>query len=984
MRPHQLTLTAFGPFAGTVSVDFDTLATGGLFLLHGDTGAGKTTLLDCLGFALYGRVPGDRAAARRLRSDHAPAEVRTSVRLEATLSGRRMRVTRSPEQTRPKLRGAGTTTTPATVHLEELRAGEWHTVSTRAGEADAELADLVGMSADQFFQVVLLPQGEFARFLRSDSTRRAEVLARLFATDRFAAVETWLAARRITTAREAEALRQQQDLLVARAAQASGQEPPEDVTDDWLPSLLAEAEQSEAAAARDEAPCLADRDTARAALDAAERLSAAQAERREALQTRDRLAGDAAGVAALGVELAAARRAQGVAGLLDAARRRAEAWLPAARAEAAARAALPDPTLSVPEVSAAVEAGRERAGRLDGLRELQAQIARERTAQAAATAEATAAASRAAVARDLLAALPARRDAAQREVDRGRDAALALPALLAEGDRLRSALTDARTVEMTAARAAALREEHLAAREVAQERKEAEQDLRLAVVDAMIARLAAQLAPDTPCPVCGSTVHPDPSELTLSGIGQEDEERARQALEEAQQEAARIASALEVELTRSAEAATRLADAGHPDATVPALQALLEAAEAAAGAAAAEAAGGASAESALAGLVEAQAAAETDLMTATHAWEAAARRAEEAGRRAEEAAVGLAAHLEGALDLDGAVRDTAARVAAAEAVVAAAGAAGQALDEALAAADDAAAASVSAGFAGTAQAGAAVRTPEWVADAEARLRAHADASAATQAALERPDLAVALDPPADVAAAEAQLAHADGLLATAQQSRALAARRRSDLAALVPALSDVRARLRPAEEQAARVRRLADLCAGTSTANTLRMTLSAYVLAARLEEVAAVASGRLLQMTQGRYSLAHTDGGARGGSRAGLGLLARDAWTGQDRDTATLSGGETFLASLALALALADVATAEAGGARIQALFVDEGFGTLDEDTLDEVMDVLDGLREGGRVVGLVSHVAELRARIPAQVHVRKGRSGSHLVVLGC
>jgi exonuclease SbcC len=108
------------------------------------------------------------------------------------------------------------------------------------------------------------------------------------------------------------------------------------------------------------------------------------------------------------------------------------------------------------------------------------------------------------------------------------------------------------------------------------------------------------------------------------------------------------------------------------------------------------------------------------------------------------------------------------------------------------------------------------------------------------------------------------------------------------------------------------------------------------------------------------------------------------AGPGQDRETSTLSGGETFLASLALALGLADVVQAEAGGTRIEALFVDEGFGTLDEDTLDEVMDVLDGLREGGRVVGLVSHVAELRARIPAQVHVRKTRRGSSVELIGC
>jgi len=159
------------------------------------------------------------------------------------------------------------------------------------------------------------------------------------------------------------------------------------------------------------------------------------------------------------------------------------------------------------------------------------------------------------------------------------------------------------------------------------------------------------------------------------------------------------------------------------------------------------------------------------------------------------------------------------------------------------------------------------------------------------------------------------------------------------------------------------------------------MTLSSFVLAARLEEVAAAASERLLSMTAGRYSLVHSDA-RKGNAKAGLSLLACDAWTGIDRDTATLSGGETFLASLALALGLADVVTAESAGTPMEALFIDEGFGTLDEETLDEVMNVLDGLRAGGRIVGIVSHVTELRQRVPAQVHVRKSRAGSHVEII--
>ena len=158
------------------------------------------------------------------------------------------------------------------------------------------------------------------------------------------------------------------------------------------------------------------------------------------------------------------------------------------------------------------------------------------------------------------------------------------------------------------------------------------------------------------------------------------------------------------------------------------------------------------------------------------------------------------------------------------------------------------------------------------------------------------------------------------------------------------------------------------------------MRLSAYVLAARLEEVAAAATERLATMSGGRYALVHSDERVKGGGRSGLGLRVVDAWTGVERDTCTLSGGESFTASLALALGLADVVQAESGGTAIETLFVDEGFGTLDEETLDEVMTTLDGLRDGGRVVGLVSHVLDLRARIPTQLEVRKTRTGSTLV----
>ena len=228
MRPHRLRVTAFGAFGGTVEVSFDELASSGLFLLHGETGAGKTTLLDAIGFALYGRVPGERGKARRLRSDHAAPGTATEVQLEATLGGRRMRITRKPEQERPKRRGAGTTTEQAKVLLEELTGASWQAVSTRAGEADTEIADLMGMSADQFFQVVLLPQGEFAKFLHADAGDRAKLLQRLFGTDRFRKVEDWLADRRRVTARAVEEAEGGITAHLARVTQAAGLEDADD------------------------------------------------------------------------------------------------------------------------------------------------------------------------------------------------------------------------------------------------------------------------------------------------------------------------------------------------------------------------------------------------------------------------------------------------------------------------------------------------------------------------------------------------------------------------------------------------------------------------------------------------------------------------------------------------------------------------------------------------------------------------------------
>ena len=983
MRPHRLRLTAFGPFAGDVEVDLDALASSGLFLLRGDTGAGKTTLLDAMGFALYGRVPGVRNDAKRLRSDHAAPEVQTEVQLEATMAGRRIRVTRSPEYDRPKKSGSGTTTQKAKVLLEELVDGAWTTLSTAAREAGDEILDLVGMSAEQFFQVVLLPQGEFAKFLRADSTARVALLERLFDTRLFRSVEEELVARRMATSRAVEAVRSQVALATARVAQAAGvEEPAETPSQQWAQALRAAAVAARCAAETAAASLGARRDAARVVAEEARRLAVAQDRRRQLLAAEEVLAGRLREMTAVRSEAEQARRAAEVAAVLRQVQARSADAAAALDARLAARARLTAVGLAVEApvdvVDAAGSAARKRLGALDALRPLAVAIAQEEQATAAALAEAERAVTAGAEVSVRLAALPALRERRAAELAQARQAAVRLPAAEALREALRVAAADAAALAVVSGAADQLREELLLAREKAVSLRDKAADVREARLEAIRFELASMLVDGDPCPVCGSLFHPDPSEVRGERVTRDDEDLARAAAESAQRDVEELGARLAAAEAEAEALVARLAGR-----TAEAVAASLASVDAELAVVAPLAAAVVAREQALEALETEQGALEQQRSALEVAAEEAGRRAAEAQARADRDRGRLGAELHGAASLDEAVEAAALVVEAAESVLGAEALVARCEQELMAAQAAAEAAAVEHGFPAVAAAAAAARDQAWRARTEQVLRAYDDERAATAAALASPELAVPLDVAADVEGTSAALAAADAALEEATAVAATAVARATALDDLVPALTSLLEELGPVLEQARQVRSLADLCTGAG-ANALRMTLSSFVLAARLEEVAAAASERLLRMTQGRYSLIHTDGAARGGARSGLGLLARDTWTGQDRETSTLSGGETFLASLALALGLADVVAAEAGGARIEALFVDEGFGTLDEDTLDEVMDVLDGLREGGRVVGLVSHVSELKQRIPAQVHVRKGRAGSDLVVLGC
>ncbi|MFF0747073.1 AAA family ATPase [Streptomyces sp. NPDC004111] len=991
MRLHSLRITAFGPFGATQGVDFDALAAAGLFLLHGPTGAGKTSVLDAVCFALYGSVPGAREGrGLTLRSDHADPGVRTEVVLDLTVGGRRLEITRQPAQQRPKKRGDGFTTEKAQSWLREYdgTTRQWRALSRSHQEIGEEVLQLVGMSREQFCQVVLLPQGEFARFLRADAEARGRLLGKLFDTRRFAAVEERLAELRRTAEQQVKAGDDKLLSLADRMAEAGGPAAAGWPAPDQRPGDpgLAGAVLGWAAVARSGAR--ERRDVAALAAAATESRQAAARraleEQRELARLQERYAETRRRADALDERreefdrLCArqdlARAADRVAPALGLRATAEAAHLAADRAHRAARSNLP-PALAdagAEQLAEQERRMRQELGGLDSARRAERRGAEIVAERADLDRQARADDDLLQEAEEWLAGWDAGRRRHQERIEAAQEAATRASHLESQLEPARARLDAARRRDELEHQVTEGEDRLRAARDTAADARQQWHDLRERRLSGIAAELAAGLRDGEPCKVCGATGHPAPARPGTGHVDRAAEARAEAEYGRADEVRGRADSALS--RLREAHAAAR-AEAG--GATVAELAELArqlrdEHARAHGRAADTHAAREAldRAEREHARRVDAQQQAERRSAARTSRREALdgelavleeeLRRVRgEAGSVAEQAhllerRVGILAH-------------------AAEAVRAY-----ESTAEQLKAADDRLAdAAFRAGFA----------TPQEAADAllddvrQRELQHRIDGWQAERAAvaerLRETDAAhAAARPAADLDRALDAVAAADRQQRAAASAYDAARERCAALARLSRQAEEETRGLGPLREEYERVARLAGLTAGTSADNERKMRLESYVLAARLEQVAAAATARLHRMSQGRYTLVHSDAKA-GGRRSGLGLHVVDAWTGRERDTATLSGGETFFASLALALGLADVVTEEAGGVGLDTLFIDEGFGSLDEQTLDEVIDVLDSLRERDRSVGIVSHVGDLRQRIGTRLEVLKGREGS-------
>jgi exonuclease SbcC len=979
MRLHHLRLRAFGPFADEQRIDFDPLGVGGLFLLDGPTGAGKSTVLDAITFALYG--PGERGGDGRLHSHFAGSGVEPEVQLEFSLRGTRQRVTRSPEHQRPKRRGEGMTTQPARVHLERFEAGRWVSRSSNKAEVGDLLADDLGLSRDQFTQVVLLPQGEFMRFLRADDDDRRVLLTKLFGTELYDRITDELDRRRKVADQDVDAADRRLRTALAAAAEAAHV----DVVDR---DVLIAADRGERKAHLDALAERLESEVARTSgelVAASDRFEVHQRRCSAAVLAAERAARFLAASQALAAHASARPAHEQLAQrLADAGR--AEPIRPLLGASAEAHQALTAATRTLlrlaPEANEEWRRGEgaadlqdlaseqtRRAGELTHLVEREDQLDALRTEAAQLRAVADAGAERAAALAARAAQLPELRQTLADQLSAARESAAGRAPLRARHDALQGQLDAAQALAAVSAERAVLSEQ----REAAYARYVAAVDEHQHRVDArlsnMAAELAGQLAEGEPCAVCGSTEHPRPARAAPGAVTAADVSAAAQARAAAERDRdERTAELAEVD-RRATELAVRAAGAD-PDALAQTVAAL--------GAADAAAA-------VLDDVAETHRLLEVEMSRLAPDVISADRAAVQAAGVAEqaEAAVrALAAELADAAHGHDSVRARQASVRKAAALATCLAAAVRDIASAratgVAASRRAETEARERGFPDLAAALAAVLAPEELDHVRAAVAAYRTEDERVRAVLA--DAGEWNDASAQAAVASAAREQSDLVAAEAAVRVAVAAADRA--ADIKRRFAAARGHVHAAQEQLERLRaetapvvHLAKLARGM--AGQRRVNLTTYVLRHWFEQVVGAANVRLTGMSSGRYELVRVDEGSSRSERTGLTLQVLDRHTGERRSTRSLSGGETFYTSLALALGLADVVRAEAGGVDLDTLFIDEGFGSLDPDTLDDVMAVIDELRGHGRTVGIVSHVSELKHRIAERIEVRRLPDGS-------
>lgn len=1010
MRPLKLTLRSFGPFTGEQVVDFTQYGDNAFLLIHGPTGAGKTTILDGICYALYGDASGEKRDEHYLRSQQARGDALCEVEFLFQVGPRRFHIKRTPPQ----------------VVLQKGRQREIkHLVEfcqvdssgavlgdrlTKVGEVRQKVEEVLGFTSDQFRQVVVLPQGEFRKLLLAKSDEKEQILEKLFNTTRFKAVEQSLKNRRATLGGELKELKAAIEGILVSNSVVSAKELEEQFVqlgsrlDDLAARRMQQIELQQQAEQRlQQARALADQfaelDSARSSH---EQLDSRKAEV-ERQSVRTERATRALNLVDLNESISRTTKVLNDHKLELAAIAETVTSLQEQRILCEQQLAMHSETAArIPQMAAEKALLEEQLRRINQLSE-----ACQRTQDAAKVEK------KARTELDKLKLSLARHEQLLADCTATTEALAAQAAeagrLQLEHDSLARLVAARRQLAEETLNLAGLHDELQAAGQAVADadtrllhQQGVYDDLQQRFVAGQASLLVKELADGKPCPVCGSTDHPRPAEIAGEVPTAKDLEKARKQVAEADK-ACRLAreqaGSIQVyqgELTARIEGlCTQLGDAAEQDLT----KLVSRQEQVAARLAAAEAA---------ARDLEKNRAEQIRLRdVAAHEREKLA--TDEAscneltvrleGLRAVEASLAADGGDGNAVSVGKSIADLEASAALAQKNFKDAEKKRADVESRLATAQGQQVEKQQQAIRLEAELGEQQNTFDLRLDMEGfvsqkdwresrmprdeieKARIEVDRfnrmlSAAQErlaraegvcSGLERPDLPVA----------ESAKTEADAALGQLQQEMGQVEGSRTAVQSALVTIGEKARRIELLEQEYAVAGRLADLTGGQ---NPKRMTLQRYVLAALFEEVALAASQRLARMSRGRYHLVRSETPRDGKSTSGLDLDVTDDHTGDKRPAFTLSGGESFLASLSLALGLSDVVMAQCGGRYLDCIFIDEGFGSLDGETLDYALNTLIELHRSGRVIGIISHVAELRERIASQIEVMPSKEGSTVV----
>ncbi len=913
MRPVTLKLSAFGPYAGKLELEFEKLGRSGLYLITGDTGAGKTTIFDAITFALFGEPSGDNRDASMLRSQYASPETATEVELCFDYAGKRYTVKRNPQYTRRKSRGEGYTEENAKA---ELKYPDGRIV-TKTREVNQAITEILGVDRNQFGQIAMLAQGDFRKLLKATTDERKRIFQKLFHTENYNRLQMRLKDEASSLGKRFDQTNRsiqqyigsiackEDDVLSLELKKAKDNQLPPDEVMDLLTSLI-EQDQGEYDAVTEQSEEL---EKALAAV--INRLAVAESQRK----TEEALNRD---LAELEAEKA---RLQPLQAEWQAKEENKPAIEKTAAAIAALNAELPD-YAKLDEQKALYEAFSASIAELEqGIAESGEEIRSSTEA----------------------------RDRMRGELD---------TLGTAETDRLSAENRLARQEEQLEA-AEALEEEVKAIRKLSSELRAAQADylskaqkaesLRAdydrkhrAYLDEQAGILAQTLTEGTPCPVCGSLTHPSPARLSAQAPGKAELDRAKAAAEKADREASKAseeAGKLGTELETRKDASVRNNRAWLPAADYEELVRILPEKHAALEKEADEGRetlkrldGKVKRKQALTGLIrekdellktlsEKYGEQEKRLAKETTEWKNADARI---GELAEKLRFASKEEAEAEIDrLEDARREMQAAIDAAK----------NALDE----------------------------EREKITALEAAVKTYRDALTGR----------IEIDMETETQRQAALNAEKTGLSDRAKKAYSRLETNREiqkNISGKIGEAAEI-------ERQLRWVRNLSETANGNLSGKD-KIMLETYVQMMYFDRILARANLRLLKMTGGQYEFIRRKEASNQRSQSGLELDVIDHYNDTQRSANSISGGEGFMASLSLALGLSDEIQSSAGGIRLDTLFVDEGFGSLDENALQDVMRALIGLTEGERLVGIISHVAELKEKIDRQIVVTKERTG--------